>query len=1004
MSSEPPPTLLDETDARTADQAFGMLAVRRGYINPKILESCLQEQAECARRNSPVMLRQLLLRRGLLKTQQFVELLRSQEETLRTCPACAARYRYFGPPQEKPPCPKCGTALESSGPQTAVESAPVRLGKYEIITELGRGGMGIVYLARDTALHREVAVKVLRDPQLLSAVQIRRFLQESANAAKLRHPNIVAIHEAGESGGFHYFVMDLIRGRTFDGLIKSGPRDQALLVLEQVSRALHFAHTQGIVHRDVKPGNVIIDEHGTPVLLDFGLSKSSEVTSAFTRTGAVLGTPVYMSPEQVRGDKKVDARSDVYSLGIILYEILTGRVPFVAPSVPKLYQMTLEREPRAPRALNRSVSIEIEAVCLRAIEKEPSQRYVSALEFAEDLRRFREGQPIRARALTTTRRMFRLARRHRKRLAGLALVILGIVFLVGVLGRPPRGDSPRSDGDREGQRQRAERPYQMGLSLVNRVEAQPAMTAEERSAALSEARSALDRAIEEAPFFAAAWRERGRVRSLLGDDEGALADLARGIEGDPADALSHFYRARLWMRRYQDKRALPRLFVYGHWVSILDPREEGKEAAALRERAEKNFETASRLYSDGDDWERRFGEGILHLHRGRYGEAVAALDESHRRFASHPETLLYRGMAKLFRDDVTGAREDLDRVERMGYRTAESLVLRGIAHHLPPREPEQIRTALECYERALQLRPDDSEVFYYRGQALLMMGIALAEGRLKGEDALETLRRAKDDFTRRLEAVPDDQDALMSRGWAFSDMGKELERRGLPAGEAFEAGVNDLERASPEGIACSLIDCERGNRWADYGDYLDRTGGDPESFWLRAVSCYRKVIEEQPDYTCAHCYLAIRYLALARRAMKTGGNPTECVRRCIEHAGRCLRERDLASYVFQNRAEAYTLWIAYESKRGGLTRDLLDQALAAAEQWVRLLPEDARALESRGECHFILAAFLSGAGEDARASWEAAVADWERAIERAPENEEYLKKRIAAAREKLGSE
>ena len=277
-------------------------------------------------------------------------------------------------------------------------SALEQAGPYEVVGEVARGGMGIVFKARDRHLRRLVAIKVLRgdsgDPD-----EIRRFRREAEAAAKLQHSNIVPIHAVGEVDGRPFFVMDFIEGQGLNDLIKAGelsPR-AALDIAEQTAEALHYAHLQGVVHRDLKPANIIIDRLGRPQVMDFGLAKQIDDDQSLTKTGTTMGTPAYMPPEQAEGDlKAIDESSDVYSLGAVLYEMLTGQAPFSGTSTMNVLMKVLEEEPEAPRRINPRIHKDIETICLKAMSKEKDQRYASALELAEDVRRFRAGEAISA--------------------------------------------------------------------------------------------------------------------------------------------------------------------------------------------------------------------------------------------------------------------------------------------------------------------------------------------------------------------------------------------------------------------------------------------------------------------------------------------------------------------------------------------------------------------------------------------------------------------------------
>ena len=343
-----------------------------------------------------------------------------------------------------------------------VPDAIREFGPYTLQKELGRGAQGVVYLAEHRQLRRKVALKMLTSAGAQSRDVRDRFQREAEITSKLDHPGICGIHEVGEVGGIPYIAMQYLRGTTLADLIqrarsqsgegaataKIDPAEttasltgkeatqDVLLLIERAARALHAAHQSGLVHRDIKPGNIMISPDGQPVLLDFGLARDVEDAGhTLTETGAIMGTPAYMSPEQLRAQRdKTDRRTDVYSLGVTLYECLTLRRPFDAPGFEALYTQILQGTPPNPRKLNSRIPVELRTVIEVAMERDPARRYATALDLAEDLRRVRSFEPIRAKAADPLLRMRRWARREpAKAVALLAVVVFavsGAVFLV----------------------------------------------------------------------------------------------------------------------------------------------------------------------------------------------------------------------------------------------------------------------------------------------------------------------------------------------------------------------------------------------------------------------------------------------------------------------------------------------------------------------------------------------------------------------------------------------
>jgi tRNA A-37 threonylcarbamoyl transferase component Bud32 len=278
-----------------------------------------------------------------------------------------------------------------------------KVGDYELLYELGRGGMGVVFKARDAKLNRLVAVKMILPGALPDATDLQRFHTEASAAAGLKHPNIVAVHAVGQQDGRWYYVMDLIEGPTLAKRLADGPLPGrvAARYIAAVARGIEHAHRNGVLHRDLKPANILLDADDQPHIADFGLAKQMTADgSGNTRTGAVLGTPSYMAPEQASGSKELGPACDIYGLGALLYELLTARPPFKAETPMDTMMQVLEQDPAPPTLLNPKVDRDLETVCLKCLQKEPARRYESAAALADDLERYLNGESIRARTFS----------------------------------------------------------------------------------------------------------------------------------------------------------------------------------------------------------------------------------------------------------------------------------------------------------------------------------------------------------------------------------------------------------------------------------------------------------------------------------------------------------------------------------------------------------------------------------------------------------------------------
>jgi thiol-disulfide isomerase/thioredoxin len=326
------------------------------------------------------------------------------------------------------------TTLSHEGPRDAAPPDHGDFGEYELLGLIARGGMGIVFRARDKNLNRVVALKMILAGRLATADEVRRFHAEAEEASHLDHPNIVPIYRVGAFAGQPYFTMKLIEGGTLGDQGQNCQADlrKAARIMIDVAGAVHYAHQRGILHRDLKPGNILLDEQGRPHVTDFGLAKHLGTPAGNTQSGAIVGTPGYIAPEQAAGRKDLTIACDVYSLGAVLYDLVTGRPPFEAGSALDTLVAVLQSEPAPPHRLNPRIDRDLETICLTCLHKDPARRYRSADAFARDLQRYLAGEPIHARPVGVVERTRKWARRRPAAAAVVAMACLaGVVLAVG---------------------------------------------------------------------------------------------------------------------------------------------------------------------------------------------------------------------------------------------------------------------------------------------------------------------------------------------------------------------------------------------------------------------------------------------------------------------------------------------------------------------------------------------------------------------------------------------
>jgi serine/threonine protein kinase/Tfp pilus assembly protein PilF len=357
------------------------------------------------------------------------------------CPRCGAEIPADAP---EGGCPGClletGLGLPDTNYTNDHESHEDRaietlreLGDYELLEEVGRGGQGVMFRARQKSLNRTVALKVISLGQWASQAHLKRFRRDAEAAASLDHPSIVPIYEVGERQGSCYFSMKFVEGGQLDEVVKREPMPirRAVELIAKLARTVHYAHEHGILHRDIKPGNILLDQNGEPHLTDFGLARLLETESTITRTLEVMGTPSYMAPEQAAGETtKLNKATDIYGLGAVFYQLLTGHPPFAGGTSWETIRLLLDTEPRQPRLWNRKISRDLSTICLKCLEKDPQRRYSSALALAEDLEHWLKHEPIRAKRSGFLRHVGKWGRRE----PAIAALIASLIALAAAIG------------------------------------------------------------------------------------------------------------------------------------------------------------------------------------------------------------------------------------------------------------------------------------------------------------------------------------------------------------------------------------------------------------------------------------------------------------------------------------------------------------------------------------------------------------------------------------------
>jgi tetratricopeptide (TPR) repeat protein/tRNA A-37 threonylcarbamoyl transferase component Bud32 len=861
----------------------------------------------------------------------------------RRCPHCRNPLRVADGQNDEVLCPGCGSTFRVRDAHTTHSADPTRpLGKFELLERVGAGGCGAVWKARDTELHRTVALKIPHTGPLTEAAKLERFQREARAAAQLRHPGIVSVHEVATLDGLPVLVADFVTGVSLKDLLEARGLTfrEAAALLAEVAEAVHYAHRMGVIHRDLKPTNVMIayDETdevglgsgkglgvGRPLVMDFGLALWQDAGVTLTSEGDVVGTPAYMSPEQASGQAHwADARSDVYSLGVILYEMLCGELPFRGSMTMLLLQVRRE-EPRPPRKLNDKVPRDLETICLKCLEKDPRRRYASARDLAEDLRRWLASEPIRARPVGRLERSWKWVRRN-PATAGLLAAVLVVVLAAGTgvwwLGR-----------------QRAERREAVEAALGEMGRLQERSRWEEARSILAQARlrlgdggpgdlrARLDHAeaalnlvarLDDIRLKRVTWREGHFDRE--GADRGyekAFRDAGMGEVGSDTEAAAAWVRdtgvgpavvgalddwalcapererwswllevARradpdLWRDRvrdpgvWADADALARLAAQGQ-VAAQSPRllvQLSARMHRLQGDAERVLRAAQRRYP-GDFWVNFELAGLLHEQKN-LGEAVGFYRAA---LALRPGTFAVHNNLGNVLSDQGQLEEAADHYRQASeLNPSDAWPHNHIGHVL--RVQGKLDEAAAAYRRAIALDPRFAKAYHGLGNVLQAQG--------KEDEAIAAYRQAVA-FDDRLAGTYYNLGALLSNRGKVNEAIAAY-RRVIALDDTFAEAHNNLGDA-----LCSQGKVDEAAREFRRAIALNPNLPQPHNQLAyilhnqgkvdEAITHYRKVIEIDPTIPRVHYNLA--------NAFSTQGKVGEAVaayRRAIENDPQCAQ-------------------------------------------------------------------------------------------------------------------
>ncbi|HVR87452.1 MAG TPA: protein kinase, partial [Planctomycetota bacterium] len=749
------------------------------------------------------------------------------------------------------------------------EDRPRRLGRYDVVSEIGRGGTSVVYKATDPDLKRTVALKVLRDAHG-HPVLIERLHREATTAAKLKHPNIVSIHEVGtilgaQGGVLHFIAMDYVEGANLAEAAGRMTLKDRLEVLGVVARTTAFAHEQGIVHRDLKPENVLV-EAATQVepsglrwhvwLTDFGLAKVIGGED-LTRSGTVLGTPHYMSPEQVRGrSRETGPATDVWALGVMLYEVLTGHRPFEGESALEIYEHIVHEDPRAPRKGNPGVSADLETLALKALEKDPSARYPDARAFAEDLGRCLRDEPISTRPAGVARKSWRKVRRNPVPYAlGLGMACIFVVaVLLAFLGRSERRESVLAF------RNQARLALEAALAL-RRAGANSKMRE-----FLPPLEDAYRKASSRAPDLAEVDYLIGRMHRALIEDEKALGYQEAALRKDPTYGPALYERAVLNFRKFPEGGAI-----------------SGDELDRSRTEAANLTEL---------------------IHR----DCSAVLDRPQKDLGE-PQILVARGMRALIRGQAAEARVFLDNAARLDplldevWQILGRLARSGTASSIDDRE-RQFHAEEETYMQGLLRDKGYVPFLVRRGGLRVSRGHYRAE---HGRDPTSDFLLADTDLTQAIEKDPGSWEAPLRRARGRFYRGVYQFPRGVDPLEEYRLAESILEELTKRPFhslsaeAWVLKGSVRFNRAKALGEH----GRDPLGDFKGAKEALGKALEVSRNdqmQADAHSQLGQVLAGWAAWAWRTGQDPTSLYREADQHFSQAFKLVPISPWTKRWRA------------------------------------------------------------------------------------------------------
>ncbi len=919
-------------------------------------------------------------------------------------------------------------ATISGGPPTILPcTQKSHLGHYTLLEPIGRGGMGVVFRAYHPGLDRFYAIKVIQASprqaglaRRVASAPIERFLREARAVARIgKHPHIVQVHDVGQEEETYYFAMDLVAGGSLDRRIDGKPipgREAASIALH-VAEALEVAHRAGIIHRDVKPSNILLSEDGTPQVTDFGLARDVSVDSRVSQEGEVLGTLGFMSPEQARGEvDSIRPTTDVWGLGATLYEMLTGVTPFRGVSQFEVWSAIVHTDPDPPRKRNPKVHADLEAICLKCLEKAPNRRYGSAQALADDLGRFLAGEPIEAQRPTGAKRLWRKAARHRAVVVpSVAAAVLALVLIaIGLVEDKELARAKETVAKAERVSKVLSRWARLWRTTqaLEEVSTQSALPLEEQRRRAEAVWGPVREFMDEFPptdpaGHAAMMAFAGWARRLAGYPDEGEEWMRRSSGLDPDLPYGALLRAMARFVEYVRLQRLPAVSISGTGVAFGPARGEDEACARLRAEISTLLVEAEHapVWGKGEAGVYQGAiAAVRAMQSGDYAAADEALSEAIDAQELRPmrtSLLLARAKARYLKKEFGAALADIEEVLTLRGGSTEAwgtsgLIRQGEAAEQTARGEDpmpSIDRAIEDLGKGIECAPGDVEALLARAMAYEMKVEAQAA---RGLDTRETLSKSIADLDAALAIDPENGYSHINRGAALLGLGEARMASGEDATSTYQEAIEDLTK----GIALRPEDPDawlnRGNAHQGLGTAEEARGKDARARYLDAIADIDNAVVLAPADMRVYVNRGNARVKLGQAQGAHGEDPREALGKAIADFGEAQRLDASHPWSYENCGIAWWLLAEADRARGGDPSASYAKAIAALGEALVRKPGNAQGFSMLGFLHLSLGHIELARGADARDTFRSGIAALDQAISLRPDFAEALVNRGGA--------